>query len=58
MKYNRVAISKTLEQASQLSLSASSDVELLRIIKVTTEILDYHKKIREPECLVPEDIWK
>lgn len=58
MRINNKAIARTLEQASELSREAQSSEELMRVIRVTRDILDFHSRQREPEILLPQDVWK
>ena len=58
MRINNKSISKTLEQASELSRDAKTPEELMRVIRVTRDILDFHSQQREPEILLPQDVWK
>lgn len=58
MRINNKAVSKTLEQASELARDAKSPDELMRIIRVTRDILDFHSRQKEPDILLPQDVWK
>jgi len=51
------SISRTLDRASEMLQRAEDDTEIVRVIKVTKDILEFYLSRADKDVLLAEDMW-